>query len=172
MSNGNPRWLLKIDDDSVAKIETLEAYLKENYSNEEYLYMGALLPNSQVLRVNEKWAELNYKPDDPGAYYPIYANGCCGYVLSNRLVRYIGDNADRLFDYHNEDASMGIWINESGFGQHVRYVDETDRKWYVSYFRNGFFCSEPYFKKYLVLGHNLNFKAIRRCYNYLFDRQH
>ena len=94
VSNGNPRWLLKIDDDSVAKLETLENYLKENFSKPEfkYLYMGALRFNGIIHRDHEKWPEKDYRKGEPIhlAKYPPYANGCCGYVLSNKIVRYIG----------------------------------------------------------------------------------
>ena len=170
-------WLLKIDDDSVAKLETLETYLKDNFANDKYLYMGAMRFKGEIHRTHEKWPEPDYKKDDPLARYPPYANGCCGYVLSNKIVRYIGNNADNLFNYHNEDTAVGIWIEESGFMDRVKYVDETKEdgtgKWFVSKTASGFFCNEKEkFKQYLVLGHQLKPSRVRQCYNVLFDKKH
>lgn len=173
MGNGNPRWLLKIDDDSVARLQTLENYLKENYSDSEYLYMGTMNYKSEVHRQHEKWPELHYKKGQSNVRYPTYANGCCGYVLSNRIVRYISDHSDKLFNYHNEDTAIGIWIEESGFMHKVDYVDEKDRKWFVSEAHSGFFCSDrEKFSQYIILGHHLRPSRIRQCYNVLFNKRH
>ena len=170
IKNGNPRWLLKIDDDNIAKLEVLENYLKSNFSDVNHLYMGAMMEDSVILRKNSKWAETNYKKDNPLASYPKYANGCTGYILSNSIIRYIGDNSEKLFNYHNEDTAIGIWINESSIAKkgQITYVDETNKKWLV--FHSNFYCKQPKHRKYLVMGHNLSPVKIRKCYNYLFKK--
>ena len=58
-----------------------------------------------------KWADNKFFTSS--GYYPKYANGASGYILSTDLAKYIADNKDDLYPYANEDASLGIWLDRS-----------------------------------------------------------
>ena len=169
MTRGNPEWLMKIDEDSMARIARLENYLEslktQQTKENDLFYIGSMISNSKVVRnPSSKWYEWLYKIREwEKAHYPTYANGCCGYILSNKLVRYIADNADVLVDYHNEDSAVGIWLDQSKFRNRIKYIDDAEN-WLVEQ-NPGKICDHVNFEQFLVFGHHLKYKDIKRCYS-------
>merc|ERR1712087_370556 len=51
--------------------------------------------------------------------------GGSGYVLSRPVAEWINYHRDSLHEYHNEDAALGIWINESQLN--VRWNHKPER---------------------------------------------
>lgn len=161
--------MLKIDDDSIARIEDLTAYLNHNFpvSSTPYLYLGWMSEGKKVLHTG-KWKEKKFNGDELG--YPIYADGKAGYLLSVSLVKYLAINFDQLELYANEDTAIGIWLNDSVFKNLITYVK--DRK--IQNDRARDYCPSKYNfieggKTVYLLGHQLESHQIAPCYLKLLD---
>lgn len=87
------------------------------------IYLGHLKSRSGVKRDPwNKWHETKYQ----GSMYPSYMNGCSGYVISREMALWIQrkNEQHRLTKYHNEDASLGIWLSQDPyFKKKVKYID-------------------------------------------------
>lgn len=97
-------FLLKLDDDSLARLDVISRELLSR--DEPELYWGFFAGNAPVFRTG-KWAEPVWFLSD--RYLP-YARGG-GYVLSAGLVRYMSENRHRLQAYKSEDVSVGVWLS-------------------------------------------------------------
>ena len=162
----HPKWVLKIDDDSIARVTSLEAYLQENYPINKHpnLYLGWMGEMKKVLH-SGKWAEKDYKQK----FYPTYANGCAGYILSWDLIKYISVNFDNLIEYHNEDASTGIWLHNSYLSKNISYVRGNK----IQGVRGAGQCRATNRKQeLLLLGHNMNVARLRYCWYRYFNERH
>lgn len=83
-------FLLKVDDDSYVDIRQLVRELSRK-TDTKNLYWGYFNGHAQV-KQKGKWAEQNWNLCD---HYLPYARGG-GYILSRRLVHYLGENAKLL----------------------------------------------------------------------------
>lgn len=156
------KFFLKIDDDCLVDAKQYNQYLSKKFdldqenSKFQYLLAGVLVPHRPVRKIFQpKWAERKYKINETNPIYPMYANGNRGYVISFDIVKYIANNFDRLITYQNEDASMGIWINEAPFYKKVFYSNLNNKLLNI---RN-----HPVYKTWCDLDKdNLNVKSIRK----------
>ena len=172
--HGDPKWILKIDDDAITTVQTLERHLHDKYDDIDYLYMGWINKFSPVM-MEGKWADPLYAGHK---YYPPYANGCSGYVVSHKIAEYIVENSDELIEYHNEDATVGIWINEAPWSSDVVIVQEANRHWYANHDgmdhcfqnQNGIVYNRG--NQYFVVGHKLSASRMKQCFNELFGARH
>ncbi len=113
------RYLLKVDDDSFVRVDSIVDELKNaNYASG--LYWGFFDGRAPVHRnKNSKWYEENsYELCD--RYVPYALGG--GYILSVDLVQYLAENSRRLRRFANEDVSVGTWL--AGLGGLHRVHDE------------------------------------------------
>lgn len=101
--NTDTAYVLKVDDDSLARIDLIADHLSEKPKGP--LYWGFFSGNAPVFRKG-KWADEEWFLCD--RYLP-YARGG-GYVLSADLVRFAASNADILRAYKSEDVSVGVWL--------------------------------------------------------------
>ena len=97
-------YLLKTDDDSFLKLDTIESELKARTSPKP-LYWGSVVIGNPPTKKGQ-WKELNWKL---GRHYLPYVAGG-GYILSRDLVHLIVRNADAVTLYKNEDVSVGVWV--------------------------------------------------------------
>ncbi|XP_071743230.1 beta-1,3-galactosyltransferase 6 isoform X2 [Lepeophtheirus salmonis] len=98
------KYLLKVDDDSYARLpEILDELKNSNY--QESLYWGYFKGTGTIFR-HGKWAEQDYNLCD--RYLPYALGG--GYVLSSNLVSFLAENSNLLTNYRNEDISIGSWL--------------------------------------------------------------
>lgn len=102
--NTNFSYLLKVDDDSFARVDKLNTILKSR-SQTGRLYWGYFDGRARVKHYG-KWAEKSWVLCD--RYLP-YAKGG-GYVLSQDLVHFVARNSDVLQLYNSEDVSVGAWL--------------------------------------------------------------
>ncbi|XP_078659793.1 beta-1,3-galactosyltransferase 6-like [Branchiostoma floridae x Branchiostoma belcheri] len=96
-------YVLKVDDDSFARLDVMEKELKQRSG--ESLYWGffhgdAKVPKEGPLEDHD-WVLCD-------RYVPYALGG--GYVLSADLVHYIAANVDSLKLYRSEDVTVGAWL--------------------------------------------------------------
>jgi hypothetical protein len=111
------KWFVKIDDDSIVRVDALSSYLVKSYNSDEYVVMGHAVVSKRVKR-SGKNAENDYKPST----YPKFPLGSVGHVVSKGVASYITENSDKLFNYQGEDTSIGIWLDESPLKFQVKWV--------------------------------------------------
>jgi hypothetical protein len=144
-----PNWIMKTDDDTVVRVETLEDYLEKTYNAKDNVIIGGIKRGWGVPR-SGKWKELTYKPSK----YPAFPLGSIGHVVSRPVAQYIIEHKKTLFEYQGEDISIGIWMNESPL----------DVIWVTSkHFTNHGKCSDT--SKW-VIGHNISPNNMKQCYDH------
>jgi hypothetical protein len=141
------QWFVKVDDDSIARISTLDKTLLRNFNPNVPMVFGEIVEHSPVARAG-KWTDPLYKP----AFYPFWPKGSTGHVVSRPVADYVGRHAKDLINYQGEDSSMGIWLDESNL--QVTWIRSP-------YFQNHGLCHE---KEWLVVGHYLTPDQIRACF--------
>lgn len=152
-------WLVKVDDDTVVRVDTLSQVFLRNFNPHVPMVLGRIIEKSPVPRVG-KWADALY----PNAYYPFWPQGSCGYVLSRVVAEYVA-NTEGLVYYQGEDVSVGIWLDESDL--HTTWI-------HSQYFSNDRKCLKH---AWLVMGHEVTEAEMRECYEHadewpLEDIQH
>lgn len=143
------RWIVKVDDDTVVRVDTLRTAFLRNFNWEVPMVVGRIIERSPVAREG-KWADFDYKPD----YYPYWPQGSCGHVLSRAVAEYIA-NLEKPKYYQGEDVSIGIWLDEAPPDDlHVTWV-------HSNYFRNDRKCLHH---AWLIMGHEVTEDEMRECY--------
>lgn len=188
------KYFMKIDDDCILRIKSYAYHLNRYYkldrpnSKHQYLLAGKLesrptIYSKPVLK-KTKWAEFKYnKPT-----YPPYANGNSGYTISFSILKYFAENFDNLIVYQNEDASTGIWIDESYFKNKTVFaalnsrlpsLQEDEEDWcdedfdinsLPAYKKNKLHYSRLTQGQVMVLGHRLDGDQIYTCWNRFFKK--
>ncbi|CAH0385273.1 unnamed protein product [Bemisia tabaci] len=104
----NFRYLLKCDDDSFVRVDKIFAELHDNVDlrlKSDYLYWGFFDGRAHV-KTQGKWKEDKWILCD--RYLPYALGG--GYILSQKLVKFIADNHQHLVRFRSEDISVGTWL--------------------------------------------------------------
>ena len=161
-------WILKVDDDVVVRLQTLQYYILRKFNPVTPIVIGRMEPNSKVHRTG-KWAEDPKWVDEE---YPPWAYGSTGYVMSRAVMDYVasqfyqtddkGDSASAsarrqqhgLYYYQGEDTSLGIWLFESPLD--VTWIDSPDFSIETSKWYNHKFTA--------VIGHDLKPKVMREMF--------
>ena len=100
------RYVLKLDDDSYARIDVLVEELRgAALGGHERLYWGFFDGRARPFKKG-KWSESTWNLCD--LYIPYALGG--GYVVSANLVAYVARNAPDLRLFFNEDVAMGTWL--------------------------------------------------------------
>lgn len=141
------RWILKVDDDMIARIDTLDEVLLQYLNHERAVVVGRIISNSTVHKEG-KWADYKYPKDT----YPLWPQGSCGHVVSRKVAEYICGMEDIIY-YQGEDISVGIWLDEAE-DLPVIFVRSL-------YFQNHGRCDE---KEWLVIGHKVTPQMMRSCH--------
>ena len=142
------QWLLKVDDDVVVRLNTLEYHILRNFNASSPSVIGRIEPNSKPA-IDGKWAE---DPRMELATYPPWAYGSTGYVLSRPVMDYIASHPS-LYYYQGEDVSLGLWLYESDLD--VAWID-------VPGFRVLKLWHDQQYS--VVLGHDLSTEAMRNVF--------
>lgn len=103
-----PRYVLKLDDDSFARPDAIAwelAHAERNMTYEPRLYWGFFAGHEPVIKSGKR-AEPSWYLSE--RYLPYACSG--GYVLSAPVMRYIYDHRSLVERYANEDVSMGVWL--------------------------------------------------------------
>jgi hypothetical protein len=140
-------WLVKVDDDTVVRVDTLAAAFLRNFNPKVPMVIGRIIENSHVPR-SGKWADELY----PHARYPYWPQGSCGHVVSRPVAEFVSQ-AEGLVYYQGEDISIGIWLDES----------DLQTTWVHSeYFSNDRKCLKH---AWLIMGHEVTEREMRECYD-------
>ena len=100
-----PRYVLKMDDDSFARVDVIIGELSDSLSHHPRLYWGFFDGRARPFKKG-KWSEKSWNLCD--LYLPYALGG--GYVVSGNLVAYVARNAGDLRLFFNEDVAMGTWM--------------------------------------------------------------
>ena len=151
------KWLVKTDDDSVVRVDTLAHYLTTMYDATRPVVVGHIKRGSGVMR-GGKWAELDYKKDT----YPPWPQGSFGHVVSRPVAEYVATHKDTLFNYQGEDVSVGIWLDESPLKDQVVWKSTT-------HFANHGDCKDP---NLWMIGHNIKTSTMKACFAQMDESAH
>ena len=143
------QWVLKVDDDVVARLNTLQYYVLRKFNPSTPMVIGRMEPNSTPHRKG-KWAE---DPQMLLETYPPWAYGSTGYVMSRAVIDYVTSERS-LYYYQGEDVSLGLWLYESPMD--VTFIDSPDFNIEKSQWYNH--------KYSVVIGHNLSVETIREVF--------
>jgi hypothetical protein len=147
------QWLVKVDDDSVARIDTLQR-VGLNQLNPAYpIVAGRIMVDEPVLRQG-KWAEVLY----PESRYPYWPQGSCGHAVSRPVAAYVAEKSTRnkLTLYQGEDTSLGIWLHYAAVAKELQVT------WFHSqYFTNTGKCED---RQWLIIGHRISSAQMKACY--------
>ncbi|XP_046853307.1 beta-1,3-galactosyltransferase 6-like [Xenia sp. Carnegie-2017] len=99
-------FLLKVDDDTFARLDIILQELNTKYFGLHNLYWGFHRGDARV-KYAGRWAELKWKLCD--RYLPYALGG--GYILSMKLVQFIANTSSMLELYNSEDVSLGAWLS-------------------------------------------------------------
>ena len=145
----NVRWIVKADDDSFVRPEKLDRYL-DKYNSDAPMLIGKIIPHSRPAQ-SGKWAEHEWSTE----FYPYWAIGSAGHIVSRRVAQYVVENSPTLHRYQGEDVSLGIWLHE--WKQSVTYIQAS------SMITNDgvVVCGTP---RYMMIGHDLTLDEMYHCF--------
>jgi len=141
------RWFVKVDDDTVVRVDTLESALLRNLNSDIPMVVGRIIVESPVHKEG-KWAELKYTKSDK---YPYWPQGSCGHIVSRPIAQYVTEKSNLVY-YQGEDTSLGIWLDESPL--HITWLHSL-------YFVNHANCMET---QWLIVGHQVTPEQMQQCY--------
>ncbi len=148
------QWLVKADDDTFVRPSTLQQYLRK-YNPTIPMWIGKMIPHSRVAR-SGKWADHDFLSD----FYPYWAIGSAGHIISRAVAEYVIQESARLHRYQGEDVSLGIWLNQ--WDEQVTYI-QAERMITNDGIR---VCGSP---RYLMIGHDLTLDEVYECYLQFFN---
>jgi hypothetical protein len=145
----NINWIVKVDDDSFVRPPSLDRYL-DKYNPTVPMLIGKIIPRSRAARKG-KWAEHEWKPE----FYPYWAIGSAGYIVSKAVAQYVVENSGSLHRYQGEDVSLGIWLYL--WEQRVTYI----QAWSMITNDGIDVCGIP---RYMIIGHDLTLDEMYHCF--------
>ena len=95
-------YVMKVDDDSFARLDIILSELKTKYHDVDNLYWGFHRGNSRV-KYAGPWAEKKWILSD--RYLPYALGG--GYIISMKLAQYVANISSLVVLYNSEDVSLG-----------------------------------------------------------------
>ncbi|KNC77600.1 hypothetical protein SARC_09941 [Sphaeroforma arctica JP610] len=137
IANTSARWYVKTDTDACVDHAVLLRTLTKNGARArvgDSAWMGMLYYNvpTRPGGNDSKWDDHTYTPST----YPPYMNGPL-YALTWALVDAIASRHRQgdLVMYANEDAAVGVWLNESGIVPtpiEIKFPQWVERKYYIT----------------------------------------
>ena len=151
------KWFVKIDMDSVVRVDTLEHYLTTTYDASKPVLISAGINKASGVPSGGKWAEF---PHINKLYtkYPPWPNGA-GHVVSLPIAKYIAMQEDLLFA-QGEDVSLGIWIDRSP----LKVTFKTS-KHFIPHSGD---CKN---KNAWVIGHDITAAKMRDCFKHMDEAE-
>jgi hypothetical protein len=149
------QWLVKVDDDTVVRIDTLQAVVLDNLNHKQPIVAGRIMVDDPVHKTG-KWAELLYTESET---YPYWPQGSRGHAVSRPVAEYIAQKADagELTLYQGEDTSLGIWLHEAS----------AKKELHVTWFKSQYFTDngDCHSRQWLIIGHQLSPAQMKACYD-------
>jgi hypothetical protein len=151
----NVQWLVKVDDDTVVRMDTLQAVVLDSLNPAKPIVAGNIIKDAPVHKTG-KWAEPLYTESET---YPYWPKGSCGHAVSRPVAEYLSQKAaaGELTLYQGEDTSLGIWMHEASVKKELRVT------WFNSqYFTNNADCHS---RQWLIIGHQISPVEMKACYD-------
>ena len=148
--------MVKTDDDSVVRVDTLEQYLTTAYDAAKPVVVGFIAKGWGVHK-SGKWAEFVY--DKPK--YPAFPVGSHGHCVSRPVASYIVEHKDTLVNYQGEDVSVGIWLDESPLRDQVQWVTSSHTASHGN-------CKDP---NMWMIGHNIKTSTMQACFAHMDEAE-
>ena len=153
IENTSAKYVLKMDDDSFARVDSVQHWLMNRVNPPKYeIIAGRFGVGVGVVR-GGKWAEKKYKPNK----YPPWPTGS-GHIVSRPVIEYLHQNTDTWVSYQGEDTSLGIWMEK------VRPQMDVHRTSSGHFITHSGDCHN---KNKFVIGHKISIKKMRECYTTL-----
>ena len=151
------QWIVKTDDDMYAQVDIAKYYLQSKNAT-DYMVVGHIVHSAKVHKKG-KWAEFDYQ----NSQYPSYPQGSYGHAVSRPVAEYIATNKDALFEYQGEDVSIGIWLDESPYKAHVKWVESSQ---FARTKTNGGVARRCEDLDFVVIGHDITTDQMRACHEH------
>ena len=152
IGNTEAKYVLKMDDDSFARVDSVGHWVKNRQNPPEYeIVAGGFSRGSPSRR--GKWAETKYKPDK----YPPWPSGA-GHIVSRPVIEYLHQNTDTWVSYQGEDTSLGIWMEKVRPQMDVK---RTSSEHFITH------SGDCHNKNKFVIGHSISLHKMRECYKTL-----
>ena len=142
----NAKWMVKIDDDCIARINNIESYVSALH--DPMTVTGRIAKGWKVSR-SGKWAEPRYYNDTT---YPSFPIGSTGYIISREVSAEI--SRYKMHFYQGEDVSFGIWSRDLNIP--IKWINSD--KFIIS--------SNCHDNSKLIFGHDFTEKEMRLCFPY------
>lgn len=143
-------FVLKCDDDSYVRIPDILRELRIKHVNKSMLYWGFFDGRAKVKKAG-KYKELAWNICD--SYLPYALGG--GYILGEKPIQFIAQNAKHWRLYQSEDTSVGAWLaNVEGLQR------EHDPRFDTEYLSRG--CHQSY-----LVTHKHSVDELRKMHTHL-----
>jgi len=157
IENTEAKYVLKMDDDSFARVDSVQHWLMNRVNPPKYEIIAGKFNTGHPVR-HGKWAETKYKPNE----YPPWPSGS-GHIVSRPVIKYMHDNIDTWVSYQGEDTSMGIWM------ENVRpqmNVHRTSSEHFITH------SGDCHNTNKFVIGHSISPQKMRECYTTMDEFKH
>lgn len=169
----------------------LSTYSLNNDNNSINQYDSKMLDYPKIIghiissKTDSKWMTVKRKPHGRNSewnyhrpQYPPFPVGATGYFINFPVMKYISDNSQNLKLYANEDATMGIWMDQInptiGNSKYQAFRDNF-RFYHTENLQSQAYCDQGNKKSYIhnvvILGHRYNDKTLEFCYKYDLKRK-
>jgi len=153
----NAKYVLKMDDDSFARVDSAQHWLANRANPPKYEIIAGAFSRGSPSR-SGKWAEIKYRPST----YPPWPSGA-GHIVSRPVIEYMHKNLDTWVSYQGEDTSMGIWMEKVRPQINVR---RTKSEHFTTH------SGDCHNKKKFVIGHSISIQKLRACYQTMDEYEH
>lgn len=142
-------YILKIDDDSFARVDSVDHWLINRNDPPKYEMIAGGFNTGSPIRYG-KWAETKYKRNK----YPPWPSGA-GHIVSRPVIEYLATHLETFVEYQGEDTTLGIWMEKiRGEIDVVR----TKSKYFITH------SGDCHNKEKLVIGHSISISKMKDCY--------
>ena len=156
--NTSAKYVLKIDDDSFARVDSISHWLLSRSAPPKYeMLAGKFGIGVRVTRWG-KWAEKKYKPDK----YPPWPSGS-GHIVSRPVRQFLFEHRVSWVSYLGDDTSRVIWMDKVKADMKVTL---TTSKHFITH------SGDCHDKSKFVIGHDISMAKLRQCYNTMDEYHH
>jgi len=158
IENTSAKYVLKIDDDSFARVDSISHWLLSRTAPPKYEMLAGKFGIGIGVTRWGKWAEKKYKPNT----YPPWPGGA-GHIVSRTVIEYLYQHRDTWVSYQGEDTSMGIWMDKVKADMKVTM---TTSKHFITH------SGDCHDKSKFVIGHAISIAKLIQCYNTMDEYSH
>lgn len=158
IENTSAKYVLKIDDDSFARVDSISHWLLSRLTAPKYEMLAGKFGIGVGVTRWGKWAEKKYKPNK----YPPWPSGA-GHIVSRPVIEYLHHKQDTWVSYQGEDTSMGIWMDKVKADMKVTL---TTSEHFITH------SGDCHDKSKFVIGHAISIAKLIRCFGTMDEWDH